>query len=80
MAKLLRRRCLMSLTFGDLDLVTHYRVLLDIHAQGVEEVHRIHRLERSGLLGGDRGYHGVGNRADELGRYVRCVALQQEAL
>ena len=55
-------------------LVAHHRVLADLHAQRVEEDHRVHRLQRPGLPGGDLGHDRVGDRADELGRHLRAVA------
>ena len=57
-------------------LVAHHRVLADLHAQRVEEHHRVHRLERPRLPGGDLGHDGVGDRADELGRDLHAVAAR----
>ncbi|MCY1529164.1 hypothetical protein D9M68_642970 [compost metagenome] len=66
---------------GQVDgLVAHHRILLDLHTQGIEEDHRVHRLQRARLPGGDFGHDGVGHRADELGRHLHPIALQQEAL
>ena len=61
-------------------LVANDRVLADLDPQRVEEDHRVHRLERPRLPGGDLGHDGVGHRADELGRDLHRIALEQEAL
>jgi len=57
-----------------------YNVLPDLHAQRVEEDHRVHRLQRSRLPGGHFGHGGVGDGADELRRHLGAVLLGQEAL
>lgn len=42
----------------------HDRVLADLDSQRVEEDHRVHRLERSGLPGADVGHDAVGDATD----------------
>ena len=61
-------------------LVAHHGVLADLHPQGVEEHHRVHRLQRPRLPGRDLAHHRVGDLADELRRDLHRVHLGQEAL
>jgi hypothetical protein len=53
---------------GQIDcLVADHAVVADLHPQGVEEHHRIHRFERAVLPGQRFGHHLVSDRADEVG-------------
>src|SRR5574343_567125 len=61
-------------------LVTHHGILLDLDPQGVEEDHRVHRLQGTRLPGGDLGHHGLGHAADELGRDLGAIGFEQKAL
>jgi len=61
-------------------LVLHHGILANLDPQGIEEDHRIHRFERPRLPGRHFGHHGVGDRADELGRDLGAVLFEQKAL
>jgi len=61
-------------------LVTHHTVFSDLHAQGIKEDHRVHRLQWAGLPGGDFAHDGICDAADELGRHVYGVHLGQKCL
>jgi len=66
---------------GQVDgLVAHHVVLADLHRQRVKEHHRIHRLQRPGLPGGDFSVHRVGDPADEVRCDVGAIHLGQKAL
>jgi hypothetical protein len=66
---------------GQVDrLVAHHRLFADLHAQRVEEDHRVHRLQRARLPGPDLGHHRVGDRADELRADLGAVLLGEETL
>ena len=51
-----------------------------LDAQGIEEHHRIHRLERALLPGGDLGVDRIGDRANQIGRDLHGIHLGEEGL
>ena len=61
-------------------LVAHRALVADLDPQRVEEDQRVERLERPVLPLGDLVEHGVGHRADQVGRDLDAVELAQVAL
>ena len=61
-------------------LVADHALVADLDPQGVEEDQRVDRLQRPVLPLGDLLQHGVGDRADQVGRDVDAVELAQVAL
>jgi hypothetical protein len=60
--------------------LAHDRFSADLHAQRVEEDHRVHRFERAALPSSDLGHDRVGDRADEIGADLSAVLLGQKPL
>jgi hypothetical protein len=57
-------------------LVAHRRIFPVLDLQGIEERHRVRRLKRPSLLGGDLAHHA----ADEFRTDFDVVHLQQKCL
>jgi hypothetical protein len=58
----------------------HHGLIADLDAEGIEEDHRIQRLERPALPRRHFRNHGIGDRADQIRRDVHGIHLFQERL
>jgi hypothetical protein len=58
-------------------LVADQALVPDLHPQRVEEHQRADRLQRPRLPSGNLIQHRVGHRADQVGRYLDAIQIQQ---
>lgn len=54
--------------------------IADLHPQGIEDHDRIHPLQRPALPVPDLGQDGVGDPADQIGRDLQAIEVEQMGL